>query len=108
MAMAIMMALPIAMAMAIDGVGDGDGDGDGDDRGGCDGEAETRICMSLADLSTGTMTDIYEPASPVSSSEWEQLGAAALAISSVEACVTISRSISSLIRMISWIASRPR
>jgi 1-phosphofructokinase family hexose kinase len=35
--------------------------------------SETRICVSLADLSTGQMTDVYEPASPVSTDEWEQL-----------------------------------
>lgn len=37
------------------------------------GHSETRTSHSVADLSTGVMTDFYEPATAVTSDEWSQL-----------------------------------
>lgn len=38
-----------------------------------DGINETRTSVSVADLSTGVMTDLYEPATPVTTDEWDRL-----------------------------------
>ncbi len=39
------------------------------------GRNETRTSVSIADMSTGVMTDVYEPATPVDPEEWQALEA---------------------------------
>jgi 1-phosphofructokinase family hexose kinase len=58
-----------------------------------DGGATTRTCMSVLDGCTGELTEVYEPASPVTADEWERLAAAVACRAPRAAWVTLSGSL---------------
>ncbi len=54
------------------------------------GVNETRTSISIADASTGLMTDFYEPATPVTSAEWTELESAVASALSADDWLSIS------------------
>jgi len=54
------------------------------------GAGDTRMCVSIADATTASLTEVYEPGTPVSGAEWESLERKVRELASGRAWMTIS------------------